>query len=545
MMKKTGKYSLTVSKETRENERFIDMVCTKIGDRKKSFYVVAITLSILVLCTTVFALTFWQLTSSNTQVEKNGNFSTTATSYEPKTESSKMTITSRASLVWQLTSRNIQVEKNSNFSTTATSYEPKTESSKMTITSYTLNVKKQLDEIACSQIIVSSNLAMHEQFSKLFGAYERLGLKNGRMMYINWKTNSRLFYGNYIYHNNYYDNHTETKEYRTKWMVIFEHYNVFDINCNGIVPTNSNCSPEWRFCHTYRFDRFFIELKLECAIIEHIKFECKNDSMKIKPIEDNQEECQELKFSSNDGIAKTVPEIMGIYSLQDYLFNDMVVYVHKKMGFNLTFVGSHSGTTNPTLQNQLPSGAWEIRKSTHILSKNLYCDDADLSMDGKCEFGWTHPINDQGNYKLDWSASIICIKPSPVVTKVPTGVNCRTFQLMSSTAMDVENIAYKLGEYVITESTNNGMVVYLNRDTSYFFYWVESTFVEGLKYWAIGSELGSETKSFFNPYCSNLDNPANGNCKYGWFYHNLESRAWKYDINMRIQCTSFVANSIT
>ena len=201
MMKKSGKYSVTVSKETRENKNLIDMACLKIGDRKKSFYV-AIALIILVLSSTIFAPTFWQLTSRNTQVEKNGNFSTT-----------------------------------------------KTESSKMTITSYTLNVKRQLDEIACSQIIVSSNLAMHEQFSKLFGAYERLGLKNGRMMYINWKTNSRLFYGNYIYHNNYYDNHTETEEYRTKWALFSDNYIAFDINCNDLMPTNSNCKPEWRFCN--------------------------------------------------------------------------------------------------------------------------------------------------------------------------------------------------------------------------------------------------------------------------------------------------------
>ena len=370
---------------------------------------------------------------------------------------------------------------------------------------------------------------MHEQYSKLFGAYKRVGLKNGRMMYINWKTNSRLFYSNYTYHSNYFDNHTETEEYRMKWTVPFENYVVFDINCNDIEPTNSNCSPEWRFCNVSEFRG--LELNLDCTIIEHIKFECKNDSMDIKPIENNQEKCQDLELSSNDGIAKTVPEMMGIYSLEDYLYNDMPVYVHKELGFNLTFDDSDS--------------AWEIHYGTYLLSFNLYCEDTDISSDGKCEFGWSFPSNGQGIYALDWSASIKCIKPSPLVTNVPTGVNCQTFQLMSSTAFEVEGIAFKLGEYVITDSTYNGMVVYLNRDTSYFLYSMGSILAESSKRWVIGSELGSKNIAFFNVYCSNLDNPANGNCKYGWFYYNEESQKWKYDINMRIQCTNNVANSIT
>ena len=111
-MKKSGKYSVTVSKETRENKNLIDMACLKIGDRKKSFYV-AIALIILVLSSTIFAPTFWHLTSRNTQVEKNGNFSTT-----------------------------------------------KTESSKMTITPYTINVKKQLGKILCSHINIGSHISV-------------------------------------------------------------------------------------------------------------------------------------------------------------------------------------------------------------------------------------------------------------------------------------------------------------------------------------------------------------------------------------------------
>ena len=185
-----------------------------------------------------------------------------------------------------------------------------------------------------------------------------------------------------------------------------------------------------------------------------------------------------------------------------------------------------------------------IHTSPHLpLSKNIYCDDADLSMDGKCECGWSYPKNFQEMYQLDWSASITCIKPSPVITNIPTGAICQTFQLMSATAFEVEGIAYKLGEYMITESTNNGRVVYQNRGNGLFFY----SFAENIdnKYWAIGLEVGSEYAFFFNRYCSNLDNPANGNCKYGWFYYNDTSQSWKYDINMRIQCTNYVANSIT
>ena len=119
---------------------------------------------------------------------------------------------------------------------------------------------------------------------------------------------------------------------------------------------------------------------------------------------------------------------------------------------------------------------------------------------------------------------------------------------MSSTAFEVEGIAYKLGEYVITDSTNNGMVVYLNNDNGYLLYSTGSALVESSRRWIIGPELDSEILgdlAFFNVYCSNLDNPANGNCKYGWFYYNLESKKWKYDINMRIQCTNYVANSTT
>ena len=116
-------------------------------------------------------------------------------------------------------------------------------------------------------------------------------------------------------------------------MLKSENYVVFDINCDESVPTNSNCSPEWRFCNDYKFNRN--EFKLDCTIIDHIKLECKNNSMDIKPIENNKEKCQELELSSNDGIAKTVPEIMGIYSLDSYslvidnhVYHDMVIYAH-------------------------------------------------------------------------------------------------------------------------------------------------------------------------------------------------------------------------
>ena len=114
---------------------------------------------------------------------------------------------------------------------------------------------------------------------------------------------------------------------------------------------------------------------------------------------------------------------------------------------------------------------------------------------------------------------------------------------MSATAFEVEGIAYTLGEYIITESTYNGRVVYYNRVGGYFFYSIVDTF--GIKYWALGGKVGSENLYLYNRYCSNLDNLANGNCKYGWFYYHYVSSSWKYDINMRIQCTNYVPNSIT
>ena len=221
---------------------------------------------------------------------------------------------------------------------------------------------------------------------------------------------------------------------RTKWTVWFKDnlkvYRVFDINCDAIVPTDSNCNPEWRFCNYSVLEP--LNLKLDCIIIESIKFQCINDSTDIKPIQDNQEKCQELELLSNDGIAKTVPEIMGIYSLEDYLYNDMVVYVHKDNGFNLRYINNSIDK-----QNQLLPGAWEIYNDTNVLTYNRFCEDTDLSIDGKCEFGWNYPVNDH-RFRLDWSALIICIKPSAMVTNIPTGVICQTFQLMSATAFEVE-----------------------------------------------------------------------------------------------------------
>ena len=84
-------------------------------------------------------------------------------------------------------------------------------------------------------------------------------------------------------------------------------------------------------------------------------------------------------MSSNDGIAKTVPEIRGIYSLENNLYNDKVVYVHKDIGFELKF----NYSTN--LQNQLHPGAWGIYNGTHLLSYNTNCEDTDISTDGKCD----------------------------------------------------------------------------------------------------------------------------------------------------------------
>ena len=116
---------------------------------------------------------------------------------------------------------------------------------------------------------------------------------------------------------------------------------------------------------------------------------------------------------------------------------------------------------------------------------------------------------------------------------------------MSATDFEWKGIEYLSSEYVITELKNNGMVVYRNRHATYFFYFVVSILAPGDKYWALGRQVGSETISLFNPYCANLENPANGNCKYGWFYYSAKSREWKYDMNLRIQCTNYVQNSIT
>ena len=244
-------------------------------------------------------------------------------------------------------------------------------------------------------------------------------------------------------------------------------------------------------------------------------------------------------MSSNDGIAKTVPEIRGIYSLENNLYNDKVVYVHKDIGFELKF------NYSSILQNKLHPGAWGIYNGTYLLSYNTYCEDTDISTDGKCEFGWTYPSNDGfRQYSLDSSASIVCIKPSPVVTNIPTGGICQTFQLMSATALEVEGIAYNLGEYTITELTNNEMAVYQNRDISHFFYLVVDKWSNGGQSWAIGPVLGSEQPDLVNRYCSKSENPANGNCNYGWFYYNVESQEWKYDISMRIKCTNYIPNSI-
>ena len=521
------------------------MACPKFVDRKKSFCVVAIALGILILWTTIFALAFWELTSRNNQDEKNGDvftaiFSVGTTSYEQKAEPSKVGTTTNAA-----STEIIPLHRDTLMP--ATSYEPKIESSKMKIRHFTSNGEKQLDEIACSHIDISSNMAMNEQYPKLFGAYERVGLINGRVMYRNPKTRSEAFYSNSIYHSNYHDNQKETEEYRSKWAVLFEDYLAFDINCNDIMPTNSNCNPEWRFCNASILD--FLELKLDCVIVDTITFQCKNDSMEVEPIEDNQEICQELEFSSNEGIAKTVPELMGIYSLEDHLYNDMAVYVHKDMGFTLYYKNYSTDYQNSLIAINQKNQTWVIDNGTYLLADNFICTDTDLSMDGNCEFGWAYWNNDHRDVWIDWSASIICVKPSPVVTNIPTSMTCQTFQLMSTTAFElgVPIELYLLGEYVVTESTNNGMVVYRNRYTSYFLYFVFFVNTYGIadNYWAIGPEVGHEYANLFNRYCSNLENPANGNCKYGWFYFNAESKVWKYDMNMRIQCTNYSQNSIT
>ena len=225
----------------------------------------------------------------------------------------------------------------------------------------------------------------------------------------------------------------------------------------------------------------------------------------------------------------------------------MVVYVHKDMRFYLYYRNTSSAFKHPWINRTL-NQKWTIDNGTHMHSDNFLCEDTDLSMDGNCEFGWSYPINRSGRIGMDWSASIVCIKPSPVVTNKPTGAICQTFQLMSTTAFElgVPVELFLLGEYVITESTYNGMVAYQNRYTAGFLYVVVSTSDIDDKYWAFATELGSESNVIlFNEYCSILEYPANGNCKYGWFYYNSESKTWKYDMNMRIQCTNYVQNSIT
>ena len=389
------------------------------------------------------------------------------------------------------------------------------------------NDDKEIGTKDCSQIHIGSNMGMDERFQGFLGNYVAAGLWRKHIVYKNPNSGSFFFHSQGQLRIN-------SKDYQINWVISHLDYFAVDVKCNDDIAIASDCTPEWFICTWSKYDELRNKLH-NCMKNEGIVYQCKNDDVQVK-LEEDDTVCHEIELFSYDGIAKMLPETMGIYLLEDNHDNDKIIYVHKDMELYL----SYDSTLYVTIVDESFTGGWVIESKSDLLLYNTYCTDANFLANSKCEFIWSYPLN-ESIYDNDWSAKAICRNPSPVENTVPADSVCKTVELTSNIALKTEGLVFLLGEYTIVEKTYNGKAVYRKRypfqDLNFKLYF---EYNEVGNAWVIGLEIGSDTRFLYNGFCSNSEDTLNENCDSGWFYIDPKSKKWDYDSSLSLHCSEYV-----
>ena len=446
---------------------------------------------------------------------------------------------------------------------------------KETIMEDTTEPSTPLELKKCSEMIINSTEVETELFPKLFGEYRSVGSLNEHLVYKHHYSDTLLYSPK---RNFTIDGH----HYQVTWLLINKDYFAVEVNCKDLIPSvNSNCLPAWRIClvtdelsnaddesHESRFSQ---KLKSRCNTRSDISFHCKKDKTKANgqqkkfsqnasPSEnsllaetdlESDSTCKKFEFSSKRKIQMKFPEMLGTYSLEDYLHNGKLVYLNKESDAYLYYsfasnevIEDSSGKYYYYKENFRPD-SWGISfflNDTMSPIINHLCKAASFPADGKCEYGWSF-LADSNGYDFDYSASMNCKEPQLVKKNVSTDSVCEIFELTSTELSNEANILISLGKYELIETMHNGKFVYSRMDpVTYrpiFLYSAIDPTEHHDNVLVLDFEIGSGKAIAFNYFCNRtLEYLENGMCNSGW-YIAIQNMPYKYAYGLSLQCIQY------
>ena len=536
----------------------------------RSLLMITGSLFLTALCCIFYEISHWKSTSPKQNSNKTGNFSFTSDKISlDKNESlsRKANLTIDLSALNQSTSADryesittifsIQKLKEIDMSTKiplpyddakrSTNEIPEDEQEKEGQMEYLYRNGEQPMEKICSQVEISSTKHMEERYSELFGIYKPAGRaaffdNNSTIIYQQKTTKSLLYFASSSYQINHY-------VIGQTWVLISENHLAYIISCDERNQTDLNCTPKWSFCKEI-FEPSSV--KWDCELDEATIFQCieKDTTISIDDmiIHSNEvkEVCKVFDFLSEGSITKFSPQILGVYSLEDNLYNNKVVYVNKDTGVYLYYDSNFNDTTIDTGMDALiykssGPGSWVISNylgSPNVLSYNNICIDSEFPANGECMIGWRYsPMPEV--FPIDIYASVSCRVPKSVSNTKPMNSTCKRLEFLSNKAFEIDGLIFYLGEYTIMDSLHNGEAAY--RKQLPFFFNHSYVFLHLINYnvWMISYGIGTNTYLFANEHCGRLRNPTDSKCNGGWFYADQLTSKWKYDSSMNMQCIEY------
>ena len=285
--------------------------------------------------------------------------------------------------------------------------------------------------------------------------------------------------------------------------------------------------------------------------------------------------CEEFELVSSDVILQHMPELIGLYRLENVTSNEnkinqttlarsTLVYSNKANGIILVQSDQFSLKSGTYLRYKKPfRNLWVMKDSisNRLLAFNSFCNDPDFPINGACQYGWNAvSLNEKFrvvSWKMDLTASVTCNMPDKSIRILPSESICKEFEVKPMNTFSDSVLRPFLGHYELTDSNDRQRVEYnrINSTISLF-----SHYDNGKLLWIIGNRNLGSTLSYIdydmqgvltNYFCFDKEYPANGECANNWFYtaisplhnhtitHIHASLITHIDIRATIQCTMY------
>ena len=280
--------------------------------------------------------------------------------------------------------------------------------------------------------------------------------------------------------------------------------------------------------------------------------------------------CEEFGLTSSGTILQYIPELIGVYHLENVTSNEnkinlkqfnrsALVYKNHATGIILMQSDRYSLESDEYAWYKKPfRNVWIMQHSisNRLLAINMFCRDPDFPINGACQHGWYGATRDPntsewGNF--DVTASVTCNMPDKTIKMLPSESICKELEVNPTNTFSDPVLLPFVGLYKLTGSIDPQRVVYdrINSNISLF----SVIDGDGKLLWIIGNKnliynngnmlysLPIDTPMLINNLCFDKEYPANGECANSWFYVTVATSAnhliKHYDIRATIQCTMY------